>query len=178
MSEKNSIVAVFESHNKAEQAIRQLQKSGFDMKKLSIVGKDYQTDEHVVGYYNTGDRVKYWGTLGAFWGGIWGLLFGAAFFWVPGVGPVVVAGPLVAAIVGALENALVVGGLGALGAGLYSLGIPKNSVVEYETAIRAGNFLLIANGSPDDIAKAKRVIDKTEAAHAVEHLDEKVTVVA
>ena len=87
MSDKNSVVAIFDSHDRAEDAIRELQKSGFDMKKLSIIGKDYHTEENVVGYYNTGDRMKYWGKLGAFWGGFWGLLFGSAFFWVPGIGP-------------------------------------------------------------------------------------------
>ena len=56
------------------------------MKKLSIVGKDYHTEENVVGYYTTGDRMKYWGKLGAFWGGFWGMLFGSAFFWLPGIG--------------------------------------------------------------------------------------------
>ncbi len=114
MSDKNSVVAIFDSHDRAEDAIRELQKSGFDMKKLSIVGKDYHTEENVVGYYNAGDRMKYWGKLGAFWGGFWGLLFGSAFFWVPGVGPVLVAGPLVACIVGGLEGAVMTGGLTAL----------------------------------------------------------------
>jgi len=52
--------------------VKELQRSGFDMKKMSIVGKDYHTDEHVVGYYNTGDRMKYWGKLGAFWVGCGG----------------------------------------------------------------------------------------------------------
>ena len=70
------------------------------MKKLSIVGKDYHSEEQVVGYYTTGDRMMYWGKLGAFWGGLWGMLFGSAFFLVPGVGPLLVAGPLVAWIVG------------------------------------------------------------------------------
>ena len=125
MSEKNSVVAIFQSHDQAEDAVRELQKDGFDMKKLSIVGKDYHTDEHVVGYYNTGDRMLYWGKLGAFWGGFWGLLFGSAFFWVPGIGPLVVAGPLVTWIVAALEGAVMTGGLTALGAGLFSIGIPQ-----------------------------------------------------
>ena len=66
-SVKNSVVAIFESHDQAENAIRELQKDGFDMKKLSIVGKDFHTEEHVVGYYTAGDRMKYWGKLGAFW---------------------------------------------------------------------------------------------------------------
>ena len=64
MSNMNSVVAVFGSHAQAEDAIRELQKDGFDMKKLSIVGKDYHTEEHVVGYYTTGDRMLYWGKLG------------------------------------------------------------------------------------------------------------------
>ena len=111
MSDKNSVVAIFESHERAEHAIRELQQSGFDMKKLSIIGKDYHTEEHVVGYYNTGDRMKYWGKVGAFWGGLWGILFGSAFFWLPGIGTVLVGGPLVAWMVGALESAVVMGGL-------------------------------------------------------------------
>ena len=105
----------------------ELQKDGFDMKKLSIVGKDYHTDEHVVGYYNTGDRMMYWGKLGAFWGGFWGLLFGSAFFWVPGIGPLVVAGPLVPWIVAALEGAVVTGSLSALGADCTASGFPRTA---------------------------------------------------
>jgi uncharacterized membrane protein len=105
MLEENAVIAVYPSHEGAEQAVRELQRAGFDMKKLSIVGKDYHSEEHVVGYYTTGDRMKRWGAMGAFWGGFWGLLFGSAFFAIPGIGPVLVAGPLVAWIVAALEGA-------------------------------------------------------------------------
>ena len=143
----NAVVAIYKSHTEAEAAVKELQRSGFDMKKLSIVGRDYHTDEHVVGYYNAGDRMKYWGKLGAFWGGIWGLLFGSAFFLIPGIGPLLVAGPLVGWIVGALEGAVVVGGLSAIGAGLYSLGIPKDSILRYETALKTGKFVVIAHGT-------------------------------
>ena len=139
------------------------------MKKLSVVGKDYHTDEQVVGYYNAGDRMKYWGKMGALWGGLWGLLFGAAFFWVPGVGPLLVAGPLSAAIVGALENAAVVGGLSALGAGLYSIGIPKNSIVQYEAAIKVNKYLLVAHGTEAEVAKAKDILKTTKPAQLDEH---------
>src|ERR1700689_3949991 len=131
-SDPNLVIAVYETHPEAEAAVMKLQREGFDMKKLSVVGKDYHTEEQVVGYYNAGDRMKHWGKLGAFWGGLWGLLFGAAFFWVPGIGPILVGGPLVASIIAALESAVVVGGLSAVGAGLFSLGIPKDSIVRYE----------------------------------------------
>src|ERR1700689_198505 len=128
------------------------------MKSLSIAAKDTHTDEHVVGYYNAGDRMKHWGKLGAFWGGLWGLLFGAAFFWVPGVGPLLIGGPLVAWIVGALEGAVVVGGLSAVGAGLYSIGIPKDSVLRYEAALKADKFLVLAHGTAEDVAKARSIL--------------------
>ena len=84
MSELNAVVAVYGTHVEAEEAVKELQRGGIDMHTLSIVGKDTHTDEHVVGYYNTGDRMKYWGKTGAFWGGFWGLLFGSAFFAIPG----------------------------------------------------------------------------------------------
>jgi hypothetical protein len=161
MNKNNSVVAIYSSHTDAEAAIKELQQSGFDMKKLSIVGRDYHTDEHVVGYYNVGDRMKAWGKVGAFWGWIWGCLFGSAFFFIPGIGPLIVAGPLVVWIVGALESALVVGGVSALGAGLIGLGIPKDSIVQYETVLRNDKFLLVAEGSTDEVTRAKDILSKT-----------------
>jgi uncharacterized membrane protein len=171
MSENNSVVAIFESHNQAEDAVRKLQKDGFDMTKMSIVGKDYHTDEHVIGYYNAGDRVMYWGTLGAFWGGLWGMLFGSAFFLVPGIGPLLVAGPLAMWIVGALEGAIAVGGLSALGAALVSIGIPEDSVLEYEANLKAGKFLLIVHATPQEVRRAKDCLDDTQAAETTIHAE-------
>ena len=128
MTIENSVVAVYRTHVEADAAVKELQRDGVDMHALSIVGKGYHTDEHVMGYYNTGDRMKYWGKIGAFWGGFWGLLFGSAFFMIPGLGPILAAGPVVAWIVGALEGAALVGGMSALGAGLYSIGIPRTAL--------------------------------------------------
>ena len=171
MSTTNSVVSVFASHDQAEDAIRELQKDGFDMKKLSIVGKDYHTDEHVVGYYTTGDRMLYWGKVGAFWGGFWGLLLGSAFFWVPGIGQLLVAGPLVMWIVGALEEAAVVGGVSALGAALFSIGIPKNSVVKYETEVKNGKLLLVAHGTADEVEQARELLHQTQAKTTTVHAE-------
>src|ERR1700679_4230034 len=147
MSIQNSVVAVYSTHTEADHAVKELQRGGVDMHNMSIVGKGYHTDEHAVGYYNAGDRMKYWGKIGAFWGGFWGLLFGSAFFAIPGIGPLLVAGPLVAWIVGALEGAVVVGGLSAIGAGLVSIGIPKDSVLQYELALKTDKFLLMVDGT-------------------------------
>jgi hypothetical protein len=113
--------------------------------------------------------MKYWGKAGALWGGLWGLLFGAAFFWVPGVGPLLVAGPLAAWIVGALEGAVVVGGLSAIGAGLFSIGIPKDSILKYETAIKTDKYLLVAHGTAAEAAKAKDILGATAPSELNQH---------
>ncbi len=174
MSEKHSVVAVYGTHEGAEQGVKELERAGVDMHSLSIIGKDTHTDEHVVGYYNATDRMKYWGKAGAFWGGFWGLLFGSAFFAIPGIGPVLVAGPAVAWIVGALESAVVVGGLSAVGAGLISIGIPKNSVVEYELALKTDKYLLMVHGSSADVDKARGILEATRPMSTIVHASDAV----
>jgi hypothetical protein len=158
MENIDTAVAVFANHNAAETAVKKLATAGFEMRNLSIVGQGYHTDEKVVGFYNTGDRIKFWGTRGAFWGGFWGLLFGGLFIMTPATGPVVVLGYLAAIVMTALENAILVGGLSALGAALYSIDIPKNSVLEYEAAVKADNFLVMAHGTAEEMARAKAIL--------------------
>jgi len=169
MSELSSVVAIYDTHEQAEHAIKELQEAGVDMKSLSIAAKGTHTDEHVVGYYNAGDRMKYWGKIGAFWGGFWGLLFGSAFFAIPGLGPILVAGPLVAWIVAALEGAVEVGAISAIGAGLISIGIPKDSVVKYDVALKTDKFLLLVHGTPEAVERAKQVIEGTTHSSYMVH---------
>lgn len=174
MAEFNAVVAVYATHIEAEEAVKELQRSGINMSTLSIVGKDTHTDEHVVGYYNNGDRMKYWGKTGAFWGGFWGLMFGSAFFAIPGIGPVLVAGPVVAWIVAALEGAAVFGGLSAIGAGLYGMGIPKDSVVEYELALKTDKYLLMVHGTLGEVEMARDIIETTKPVNLALHTAEAV----
>jgi hypothetical protein len=167
MSDTDAAVATYGTHAEAEEAVKQLQRGGFDMKKLSIIGKGYHTDEHVLGYYNTRDRVKFWGKQGAFWGGIWGCLVGSAFFWVPGIGPLVVGGPLVTWIVSALEGAVLGGGVGVIGSALASIGIPRDSIVRYESSVKAGEYLLVAHGTKDEVAKARSILQSAGGVKSV-----------
>ena len=102
--------------------------------------------------------MKYWGVRGAFWGGIWGILLGAGFFMLPGVGSVLVGGPFLGALVTGLESAALVGGSSAIAVGLIHLGIPKEEAIEYENAVIADKFLLIANVAPEDLARARQVL--------------------
>lgn len=172
MLNKNSVVAIYDEHAQAEAAVKLLQKEGIDMNKLSIVGQGYHSEENVVGYYTAGDRMMHWGKNGAFWGGMWGMLFGSAFFMVPGVGPIMAAGPIVAWIVGALESAVLVGGISAVGAGLYSIDIPKKSVLKYETSLKAGKQLLVLHGTPEEVTRAHGILATTGASETQLHLSE------
>jgi hypothetical protein len=158
MEKTDTVIAVFADHNAAETAVKKLTAAGFKMKNLSIVGKGYQTDEKVVGFYNTGDRIKFWGTRGALWGGLWGMFFGGLFMTIPVVGHVVVLGYLAAMVIYGIENAVMVGGLSALGAALYGIGVPKDSVIQYETAVKADSFLVMAHGPAEEVVRAKAIL--------------------
>lgn len=158
MEQTDSMVAVFADHIAAEAAVKKLIAGGFDMKELSVVGKGYHTEEKVVGFYSNGDRITFWGARGAFWGGLWGLFFGGLFLTVPILGHVVVLGYLAATLVAGIESAALVGGMSAVGAALYGLGVPKDSVIQYETALKADRFLVMAHGSVRAMARAKEIL--------------------
>lgn len=152
-------VAVFATHDQAEAAIKSLSGAGYDMKNLSIIGQDYHTEERPVGFFNTEKRMWSWGKYGAFWGTIWGLLFGSAFMFLPGIGHVMFAGY----IIGALEGAFIGGSFGVIGGALASLGVPEDSLVEYETALKAGSFLVLAHGTEAEVQRAKELLAQTPA---------------
>ena len=84
------------------------------------------------------------------------------------------AGPLVAWIVAGLEGAVEAGALGALGAGLFSIGIPKNSIVKCETAIKTDQFVEVAHGTAAEVAKAKDIIETTHPVSVTMHAAEAV----
>lgn len=102
-----------------------------------------------------------WGKFGAFWGAIWGLIFAPAVFLIPGIGVMAMAGPVVTALVSALESAVVVGGLSALGSALVELGVQKDQAIKYEVAIKADQFVLLVHGSKYEIERAHSVLEGT-----------------
>lgn len=158
MQNYQTAIAIFDDHEAAERGVKKLGAAGFDMKNLSVVGKGYHSEEKVVGFYNTGDRVRFWGSRGAFWGGFWGLFFGGLFISTPLAGPVFIVGFLATVAISAIENAVVVGAVGALGAALYSINIPKDSVLEYESDVKADKFLVMARGPVSEVERAKTIL--------------------
>ena len=150
-------VAVYPTHIQAEEAVHALKDADFNMKHLSIIGQDYQTEERPIGFVNAGDRMWSWGKYGAFWGGVWGLLFGSALLVLPGFGTLLFAGW----IVSALEGALVGASAGVIGGALTSIGIPDNTVLQYESELKAGSFLLFAHGTPEEVQHARDLLRST-----------------
>ena len=175
MNPSDVTIAVFDNHLSADAAVKALTDGGFPMTSLSVVGQGYHTEEKVVGFYNVGNRIAFWGSRGAFWGGLWGFFLGGVFLSTPLVGPIVVVGYLVAAVISGLEGAAVVGGLGALGAALFSLGAPKDTAIKYEEAVKADRFFVMAHGSAEDMARAKSVLAARNPSsletHQVSHLE-------
>ena len=166
---EHSVVAIYPSHDGAEAAIKALQHAGLDLKHLSIVGRDFQTEEHALGFYTSGDRMRFWGGRGVVWGALWGVLLGGAFFFIPAIGPLIVMGPLVGWVVAALEGAAAGGATGVLAAALASIGIPEDAVVKYELEVKAGRFLVLAHGPAALVEQARDVLAGTGASQVQAH---------
>lgn len=164
MEHSTKLVALFDTHADAEDAIRKLQGQGFPMKQLSLIGQDFHSEEHPVGYVNLTDRVKAGGKFGAVWGGLCGILFGSALVVVPGIGHLVVLGVLASALANLAGGAALGGAVGALGGVLASIGLPKDSVLKYQSEVKAGKYLLIAHGEEAQIDAAKDLLQALKPA--------------
>ena len=120
-------------------------------------------DKLMAGGYNAANRIKFWGRMGALGGGIVGLFFGSAFVFIPSDGPRLVAGPLAAWICLGLAGAMAFGGLSALGAGIYNLGIARDSILQSGTAFTSGKFAVITNDSTEKSILARNIINRSTA---------------
>ena len=79
------------------------------------------------------------------------------------------AGPVVSVLVSALEGAIVVGGLSALGCAMLELGIDHSSAIKYEVALKADQFILMVHGSEAEIQHARSMLDGPKKQLAYEH---------
>jgi uncharacterized membrane protein len=158
-----TVIATYPDHASAEGAVRRLQQEGIPMQDLSIVGKDFQAVEQPLGFVTTGTVAGAGAQVGAWTGGIFGLLVGAAFLILPGVGAVVVAGPLAAALLGGLEGALAGAALGGLSGALVGLGISKDKAIRYESQVKAGKFLVTLRGDGPQIERARSLLTAGKA---------------
>lgn len=157
------LVALFDRHQEAERSVRLLVERDFPMDMLSVLGKGESGGDDPLGLYysSVGDRMKGWGKMGAFWGGLWGLLTGAAGLFVfPGIGPVLAAGPVVEAIAGALAGAGLGGSAmaGAAAASQFTVamhrsGVPEEKLEMLQSAIEQGHYLIMLRLDQEEAGK-------------------------
>ena len=170
MSQENSVIGVYKNMAAAEEAVRQLDKGGFPIKQISIIGQDLQSEKEVHGFITTGDVAKSGAGTGAWMGGLFGLLIGAAFIWVPGFGPLMAAGPFAAALLGGIEGAVAGAAGGGLLGALAGWGVSKQHIVKYEEHLKSGKYLVIAHGSQAEVEKAKNILSEDTAVEVTAHV--------
>lgn len=167
--QKQSVIGVYNSIDQAESAIQRLNQGGVPIKHVSIVAKNLQSEQKINGFVTTGDVAKSAAGVGAWMGGLFGLLVGAAFLWVPGVGPMIIAGPLSAALLGGLEAAAAGGATAGLLGALVGWGVSKQHIIKYEQSIAAGKYLLIYYGSTAEVNKANDILKATTPSELQVH---------
>ena len=161
---ENIISGHFSTHESAESAVRALGEAGAPIKQISIVAQNLQTTEAVQGYITTGDVAGAGAASGAWWGGFFGFLVGSAFLWIPGFGPLVVAGALASSFLGMLEGAAVGAVGGGLVGALMGYGLSKDKALKYETVVKAKNYLVLMHGDHVQMRTARDVLERLQAA--------------
>lgn len=150
MNNEKKIVGVFQSEHEAIRAIEDLKQQGYRSDEISVVAKD-KNDMAAVSE-STGTKapegIATGAATGGMLGGLTGLLVGIGALAIPGVGPIIAAGPIAAALTGAAVGA----GAGGLVGGLIGLGIPEEEANRYNTYVRDGNILVLvdSNASRND----------------------------
>jgi hypothetical protein len=101
-------------------------------------------------------------------GGLFGVLAGAALVWVPGAGPLVVAGSLASTLLGGVEGAVASAAAGGVLGWLSALGIEKKHILKYEDHLKAGRYLVVINAGVEELKTADSILSDSD--HAGLHL--------
>jgi hypothetical protein len=165
------VIGVYADLSHAEDAVRTLGNGGFPIRQISVVAQDLQSEKQVHGYVTTGDLAKGGAETGAWVGGLFGILIGAAFIWVPGFGPLLVAGPLAAMLLGGIEGALAGAAGGGLMGALVGWGVSDKHILKYEEHVKGGKYLVIAHGADDQVSAARDILQHTGAEEVNLHAE-------
>jgi hypothetical protein len=165
MSEQ-SVVGAYDTMAKAEQAVRELDREGFPIQQVSIIGQDPEREETVEGYVTVEDVAKKGMSTGALALGVFGLLSAAVSVWIPGLGHLRIAGPLATALLGLLggiEGAVAGAAWGGVLGGLMGWAVSTQHLLKYEEHLRAGKYLVIAHGSVEEVERAQHILHHSGA---------------
>ena len=164
-------VAAFTEMAEAEDTVSKLIEGGVSAEKISVLAKDMQCEKQVHGFVTSCDVAKKAATGTAWLGGLFGLLAGAAFIWVPGAGPLVVAGTLTSTLLGGVEGAVGGAAAGGVLGWLSALGIEKKHIIKYEDHLEAGRYLLVVNGAVEDLETADSILSEIDNAGLHRHTE-------
>jgi hypothetical protein len=149
------VVAVYADFEEAKAAVRHIESNDIPHRCVSLVRHSVKAevpDEEELDY---GDKSETYAAKGAGAGGLLGLLLGAPIIAIPGIGPVLLAGPIATGMVGAIVG----GFLGAMS----GWGVARDRISKYEQLVREGKTLIVVHGEPDEVARAKELLQDTEA---------------
>ena len=169
MSEQQSVIGVYRTMSEAEEAVRVLDRGGFPIKQISVLAQNLESEKEVHGYVTAGDVAKAGAGTGAWVGGLFGVLVGAAFIWVPGFGPLLAAGSFAAILLGGIEGAVAGAAGGGLLGALAGWGVSRQHILKYEEHLKGGKYLLIAHGSAEEVARAQNILQGTAAIEVTRH---------
>ena len=158
MIEENTTVSIYANPDQVQGVLAGLEKSGFDLERISVIAKAYMDRKELVAYYSQGDKLRCWGERSEFWNALCSMIQEWVLFSCPGTGSLLVIGPIAEWIVAVLNNSAIFVGMSALGATLYSMGLARDRVQDCEEALRNGSYLLIVHGPAQEVMKAKRII--------------------
>jgi hypothetical protein len=161
-----SVFGIATTHGQAERIVQQLQGQGFATSEISVLMPDTGGTRDVGHVKAT--KAPEGATTGAATGGVIGLLAGIGALAIPGVGPFIAAGPIMAALSGAAVGAATGGVVG----GLIGLGIPEIEAKRYDEKLRKGNYLIaVHTDESEDVDRAKDIF-KTVGAEDISTVSE------
>jgi hypothetical protein len=161
---KQQVFCIAKSHSQAERIVERLKSSGFPTGEISILlpETDSKHDIAAVKATKAPEGATTGAAAGGLTGGVLGLLAGIGSLAIPGVGPFIAAGPIMAA----LSGAAIGGTAGGIVGGLVGLGIPEIEAKRYEEKLKTGNYLIAVHAAGDRKDVAKEIF-KTEGAEDI-----------
>jgi uncharacterized membrane protein len=157
-----TVVGLFRSREQAEEAIRELRARNFDDQDISLIARSESGDNDESMSYDNQNLADGTATGGAI-GGLAGLLAGAGALLIPGIGPIIAAGPLAGALTG-----IVTGGIAG---GLIDYGIPEEEGERYEQELHSGSIMVAAETDDDELAEEIVTVFRENGAYDVKAHD-------
>ncbi|HAK72862.1 MAG TPA: hypothetical protein DCP36_03425 [Sporomusaceae bacterium] len=152
-----AVIGVFADRDSAEKAVRQLRSQGFNTEEINIISKGQNKSGSKTYEDDITDGALTGGTLG----GIGGLLVGAGALAIPGIGPIIAAGPIAAALSGAVA--------GSIAGGLIDWGIPAETSQKYEQSVAQGNILAVIRSDASKVQQAAQILRQNGASDVESH---------